>query len=211
MNIIKNFTNISSIFSSIGSAGVIASVFLPNIMTGEGETYSMWQLSTILGSVDRYMIVEKFIYAIIAAAAINIIIKLFTSGKWLTILFTEAIVLPAFAIYYLLGEHHITCEKYEYGFWAGCASAAVILLSILLPNGKSKKKSAPKKKVQKEEINLALLNEDESTEFSKSNPLKDFDKEMLEETVIDRKDDENLVASEDIWVEDSDFVDPDKK
>ena len=81
----------------------------------------------------------------------------------------------------------------------------------MLPNGKSKKKSAPKKKVQKEEINLALLNEDESTEFSKSNPLKDFDKEMLEETVIDRKDDENLVASEDIWVEDSDFVDPDNK
>ena len=208
MNIAKNLTNVSSIFSIICSFGIIAATFLP--YTANDGCNTLWAFSKMFANVDNLMLVEKMTFLIIGAAGLNILMKIFTANKWITVIASTLIILAHIVIISIADEHHIAGNSFEIGFIITAVCVGLMLISLFFsPDGV---KAAPAI-VKENQANIE--NDKEVNELREKITMLEQEEKAaaqnaIEEQLIDEAEiivnEEDLIDSADVWVEESGIV-----
>ncbi len=210
MNITRNLTKVSSIISILCSIGVIVASFLPYIINSEKQEYTIQELSQLFSNVDSYMVVEKLFYLILAVMGLNIILKVFTGNKWITVVTATLVILAHITIVSISNVHHLNDDNYAIGFIIAAACLGLMFVSLFFSLDKSQAVSiasvaAPRnKKADREnDKEVEMLREQfETLEKNERIAPLSHSEELIPDDEITVTDDD-LIDSADVWVEDT--------
>lgn len=210
MNITRNLTKVSSIISILCSIGVIVASFLPYIINSEKQEYTIQELSQLFSNVDSYMVVEKLFYLILAVMGLNIILKVFTGNKWITVVTATLVILAHITIVSISNVHHLNDGNYAIGFIIAAACLGLMFVSLFFSLDKSQVVSiasvaAPhyKKADRENDKEVEMLREQfETLEKNERIAPLPHSEELIPDDEITVTDDD-LIDSADVWVEDT--------
>ena len=208
MNIAKNLTKASSIFSIICSLGIIVATFLP--YTANDGYNTLWALSKSFVNVDNLMLVEKMIFLIIGTAALNILLKIFTANKWITVIATTLIILAHIVIVSIADEHHLLGDQVGIGFIISAVCVGIMLISLFFSPDEVKTTQATASESKPNVENEKEVNELREKITMLEQEEKEAAQNAVEEQLIDDAEivvnEEDLIDSADVWVEESGIV-----
>lgn len=210
MNITKNLTKVSSIISILCSIGVIVASFLPYIINTEKQEYTIQELSQLFSNVDSYMIVEKLFYLILAVMGLNIVLKIFTGNKWITVVTATLVILAHISIVSISNVHHLGDGSYAIGFTIAAVCIGLMFISLFFSLDNSQtvaiaSVAAPRnKKADREnDKEVEMLREQfETLEKDERVVPVSHSEELIPDDEITVTDDD-LIDSADVWVEDT--------
>lgn len=210
MNITRNLTKVSSIISILCSIGVIVASFLPYIINSEKQEYTIQELSQLFSNVDSYMVVEKLFYLILAVMGLNILLKVFTGNKWITVVTATLVILAHITIVSISNVHHLNDGNYTIGFIIAAACLGLMFVSLFFSLDNSQAVSiasvaAPhyKKADRENDKEVEMLREQfETLEKNERIAPLPHSEELIPDDEITVTDDD-LIDSADVWVEDT--------
>lgn len=209
MNIAKNLTKVSSIISILCSIGVIVASFLPYIINSEQKEYTIMELSQLFSNVDSYMIVEKLFYLILAVMGLNIVLKIFTGNKWVTVVTATLAILAHITIISMSGVHHLNDGSYAIGFTIAAVCTCLMFISLFfsLSTNRAVAMAVPASRNKKADVEndkeVEMLREQyETLEKRAHSAGQGYEEELISDEEITVSE-EDLIDSADVWVEDT--------